>query len=233
MAKNKNKVFAVFGLGNFGQVVAEVLTSRGGQVIAVDNNKDIIDDFKNKVSSALLLDSTDEHALAKAPLEDVDVAIIAVDDMETSIITTALLKKMGVPYILCRGNSQIHAQVLQQIGANEVVNLQEDEGRRIATRLITPDVLETIPLTEDVGLAEYYIPDMFKEKRLQDLKLEGKFNVRVVGVKRVEVTLDSEGNPERAEKLLFFGENDTLQENDILLVIGKNADLEAFKEELQ
>lgn len=232
MAKNKNKVFAVFGMGTFGQVIAEVLTARGGQVIAIDNNPEVIDEFKNKVSSALLLDSTDEKALTKAPLEDVDTAIIAIANMETSIITTVILKKLGIPNILCRAISQIHAQVLKQIGANKVVNLQEDEGRRIATQLITPDILETVPLTQDMSLAEFFIPEMFYDKHLKDIELEEKFKLKVIGVKRTEVQLDSEGNPDRTESLLFFTAEDTLKENDILLVVGKNSDIERFKVEI-
>lgn len=232
MAKNKNKVFAVFGLGAFGQVIAEVLTARGGQVIAVDNNPDVIDEFKNKVSSALLLDSTNERALAKAPLEDVGTAVIAFDDMEKSIVATVLLKKLGVPHILARAISEIHAQVLRQIGANEVINLQEDEGRRIAVRLITPETMESVALTESMSLAEFYIPDTFAGKRISDLALEEKFSLRVIGVKRIETSLDTEGNPVRTENLLFFTAEDTLHDDDILLLVGKNDDLQQFKQEI-
>ncbi len=232
MAKNKGKVFAVFGLGNFGQVVAEVLTSRGGQVIAIDDNPEIIDEFKNKVSSALLLDSTDERALKKAPLEDVDTAIIAIGKMETSIITTVLLKKRGVPHIVCRAISPIHAQVLHQIGSDEVINLQENEGIRLATRLITQNNLKTIELSADTSLAEFHIPEPFKNKTISDLNLSEKFKLHFVGTKRIEVKLDSEGNPIRNEKFLFFTADDKFQENDILIVAGKNDDLEQFKQAL-
>jgi trk system potassium uptake protein len=229
MSKIKEKVFAVFGLGNFGKTVALVLAKRGGTVIAVDNKPEVIDDFKNKVSAAILIDSTDELAMAKAPLEDVDTAVIAIDNMETSIITTALLKKRGIPYILCRAVSPIHAQVLRQIGANEVVNLQEDEGTRIGTRLIAPEILDTIPITGECSLAEFYAPDMFIDKPVSELALEKKFNLHLSGVKRTKVNLDSEGNPLRTEQLLFPAPGDLLMQGDILILVGTNYDLDQFK----
>lgn len=229
MGKSKEKVYAVFGLGCFGRTVAEVLAERGASVIAVDNNPDVIDEFKNKVSTAMLLDSTDETAMAKAPLEDVDTAVIAIDDMETSIVATALLKKRGIPYIVCRAVSAIHAQVLRQIGANEVVNLQEDEGRRIATRLIAPEILDTIPITGECSIAEFIVPDMFVDKPVSSMALEKKFSLRLAGVKRVQVNLDSEGNPVRNEQLLFPLPDDRLLAGDILILAGKNYDIDQLK----
>lgn len=229
MSKTNKKVYAVFGLGSFGQTVAKVLIERGGTVMAVDNNPEVIDDFKNKVTTAMLIDMTDEIAMAKATFEDVDTAIIAIDDMETSIITTALLKKRGIPYIVCRAVSSIHAQVLRQIGVNEVINLQEDEGTRLATRLIAPEILDTIPITGECSMAEFLVPDMFIDKSVSDLALEVKFGLHIGALKRVQVNLDSEGNPVRNESLLFPKPDDFLKGGDILILIGRNCDLDLLK----
>lgn len=230
MAK-KNKVFAVFGLGSFGQTVTDVLVSGGGEVMVIDSDADMIELYKNKATSSLLLDTTDEKAMAKAPLEDIDIAIIAVNNMETSIITTALLRKRGVPYLLCRALSSIHAQVLRQIGANEVINLQEDGGKRIANRLISPEILNNIAITDEYSLAQFYVPPAFIEKTVADLELK-KFNLRLVGIKRTDISVDSIGNPVRKETLIFYqpGIDDVLVDGDILVMIGKNRNFDSFRE---
>jgi len=225
----KNKVFAIFGLGSFGQSVATVLANGGVDVMVVDNNPDMIELYKNKVTSALLLDTTDEMAMSKAPLEDIDIAIIALNNMEDSIITTALLKKRGVPYLVCRAMTKIHAQVLRQIGANEVINLQEEEGKRIAERLIAPEILDTIAITKEFSVAEFYIPRGSIDKPLASLKLTEKYNIRLVGIKRVDVSVDMVGNPVRSEKLIFAVGDEILKEDDVLVLVGKNADLDEFK----
>jgi trk system potassium uptake protein TrkA len=225
----KNKVYAIFGLGSFGQSVATVLANGGVEVMVVDNNPDMIEMYKNKVTSALLLDTTDEIAMSKAPLEDIDIAVIALNSMEDSIITTALLKKRGVPYLVCRAITTIHAQVLRQIGANEVINLQEDEGKRIAERLIAPEILATISITKEFSVAEFYIPRAAIDKPLASLKLTEKYNIRLVGIKRLDVSVDKVGNPVRTEKLVFAVGDEILKEDDVLVLVGKNSDLDEFK----
>ena len=157
MARIKQKVFAVFGLGIFGQTVAESLTEKGGDVIAADNDPALVESFKNKVTTVLHIDSTDQKELEKAPLDDVDVAIVTVgDNIEASIITTVLLKQRGVPYIISRAVSDIHEKILKQVGANEVINLQKSGGKALAQRLLAPEILETIPISSEYSFAELY-----------------------------------------------------------------------------
>ncbi len=230
MAQSKGRVFAVFGLGSFGRTMAAVLAKRGGTVIAIDNKAESVDAIKNKVSTALLIDSTDERAMAKAPLEDVDTAVIAIEEMEANIITSVLVKDRGIPYIIGRAMSPIHAQVLRKIGINEVINLQEDEGTRIAQRLITPEIRETVPLTGDTSMTEFYVPELFVGKTVQSLSLRDKFTLHLAGIKHTDVSIDSEGNPVRTERLLFPDTEEPLAAGDILILVGKNYDIEQFKE---
>ena len=227
----KNKIFAVIGLGTFGKKVAEVLVEKGAQVVAVDNNPDSIERIKNLVTAAVLMDSTDESALQKAPLEDVDTAIVAIgDQIEASILTTALLKKRGIPYIISRAVSDIHETVLRQVGANETVNLEVAEGIRIAQRLISPEVLDSIPISREFSLAEMYIPKAFIGKSLSELKIRERFNVTVISIKRNRIDTDQVGNPVRLEELIFPASTDVLQDGDILFAVGKTGDLDDLKE---
>ncbi|PIE97383.1 MAG: potassium transporter TrkA [Treponema sp.] len=231
MANTNKKVFAVFGLGVFGSTVAEVLSRKGGEVIVVDKDPVLVDAFKNKATTALLIDSTDEKALAKAPIEDVDVAIVAMgDNLEVNIITTALLKQRGIPYIVCRAISKIHAQVLKQIGANEVINLQENAGSAIAHRLIAPEVLSKVELTNEYSFAEMYVPQLFVGQPCEKMELLKKFSLRLSAIKRLETTIDNSGNPIQKETIIFpEGSEIILESADIIMVVGKNSDIEEFK----
>ena len=227
----KNRVFAVIGLGTFGKKVCEVLSEKGARVIALDNNPEIVERIKSKVTAALLIDSTDETVLMKAPLEDVDTAIVAIgDQMEASILTTALLKKRGIPYILSRAVSEIHETVLRQVGANEVINLEVAEGIRIAQRLTAPEILDTIPLSESFSLAEVLTPKLFIGKNLRELQIREKFQLNVISIKRAFTDVDQVGNPVVKEELLFPTADTILEKGDILFVVGKNENLDALKE---
>jgi trk system potassium uptake protein TrkA len=230
MAKEE-KVFAVFGLGAFGNEVCRGLIEKGGKVIAFDNQPQPIEKIKDVVTQAMVLDSTDEDALRGAPLENVDVAIVAIgDDVEASILTTALLKNIGVPYVIARAVSDIHMRVLRQIGANEVINLEIEEGRRVASRLLTAEVLETIPVTEDYSIVELYVPESMVGKSLERLDLRAGYKVNVIAIERFKTAVDEEGNPVKEERVILPTKDDVLLSDDILIVVGRNSDLEAFRE---
>jgi len=218
----KDRVFAVFGLGVFGNEVCRYLAESGARVLALDNRPVAIEKIKDTVSQAFLIDSTDEESLANAPLEDVDVAVIAIgDDVEASILTTAILKKIGIPYILARAVSEIHMRVLRQVGADEVVNLEIEEGRLVASRLLTQDLLERIPLSEDFSIAEVYAPADFHGKTLKSFMQ--KYHVNVMAVKQVDVSIDDLGNPDRSETVRLPEDTESVREKDILLVVGNNS----------
>lgn len=230
MAKIKQKVFAVFGLGIFGQTIADALAKKGAEVIAVDNDPAVIEEFKNRVTTALHIDSTDEKALEKAPLDDIDIAIVTVgDDLESSIITTVLLKQRGVPYIISRAVSAVHAEILKQIGANEVINIQENVGKSLAQRLIAPEVLETIPISSEYSFAELYAPEPFIGKKEADIGLKEKFGLHLCMVKRIKTDIDDLGNPTREEIIVFPDKNLVFEASDILMAAGKHNDIEEFK----
>lgn len=224
------KVYGVFGLGVFGTEVARTLAERGGKVIAIDKYDNAVEKVKNFVAQAILIDSTDEEALRSAPIEEIDVAIVAVgENVETSILTTALLKKLGVPYIISRAISDIHAQVLSQIGANEVFNIEIEEGRRIANRLISPDILDKTFIGEDRVLAEVVVPKTFVGKSIAQLDLRRRYNVNVVSIKRFQMAVDEFGNPVDREIVSFPDPNTILHKDDILVMVGSENDIDNLR----
>jgi trk system potassium uptake protein TrkA len=227
----KEKVFAVFGLGSFGLEVCRGLTEKGGKVLAFDNQAQNIERIKDSVSQAMLLDSSDEEALRSAPLEDVDVAVVAMgENIEASILTAALLKNIGVPYLIARAVSDVHQRVLRQIGVHEVLNLEIEEGRRLASRLASPEILEEIAVAGDFIIAEMHLPSGLTGKSLESLDLPRRYQVSVVAVKRASTLIDELGNPEKKVTVLFPAADVRLEPEDILLVLGRRVDIERLKE---
>ncbi|WP_020614374.1 potassium channel family protein [Sediminispirochaeta bajacaliforniensis] len=227
----RERVFAVIGLGTFGRQVSLELSARGGKVIAVDNQPKQVEAVKDAVTQAVLVDATDEEGLSALSLEEVDVAIVAIGDaVESGILTTAILKRSGVPYIVARAISEIHAQVLRQVGADEVINLEVDEGRRIAQRLIAPHVLDRIPISSSISFAEVYVPRSFVNSTLVRLDLRKRFSINVIAIKRTTLSVDEVGNPLKNEEVIFPDSETVLLEQDVLLVVGKNEDIEAVKD---
>jgi len=230
MAKDKDKIFAVIGLGVFGLKVCEVIAERGGRVIAIDKDPALIEKVKDIATQSILLDSTDETAMNQIPFADISVAIVAIGEhIEASILTTAILKRQGIPYIVARAVTEIHHQVLRQVGADEVVNIEIEEGQRIAQRLISPEILDRISVTENISVAEVYVPKDFLGKTLAKLNIRNKMHVNIVAILRTNLSVDEEGNPVKTDNAVFPDAAEILQESDIMLIVGKNEDLDAFR----
>jgi trk system potassium uptake protein len=227
----KERVFAVVGLGTFGMEVCIALSEKGAKVIAMDNQKGLVERIKDTVTQGILIDTTDEDALKNVPLENVDVAVVAIgNNVEASILTTVLFREIGVPYILARAISRTHEHVLRQIGANEVINVEIDEGRRIAAELISPSILDRIPIDRGISVAEILVPSSFEDKTLRQLDLRNQYRINVITVKRTEVSVDEMGNPVRKELVIFPNPDEVLRKGDVIIVIGRNEDIELLKE---
>lgn len=226
-----SKVYAVIGLGSFGRRVCEVLSDRGMTVIALDNNPTLVERIRDSVTQAIRLDTTDPEQMRQAPLEDVDVGIVAIgENIEASILSAALLRRVGVPYIFARAVSDVHYQVLRQIGAHEIVNIEIDSGERIAQQLIAPDVLDQIPISEGISLAEVFVPDGLAGRTLADLDLRNKFGITVVGIKRVNLSVDESGNTVRSEDMVFAAADSRVQRTDTLIIVGDDEDIAGLRE---
>lgn len=231
MGKEKQKVFAVIGLGTFGGRLCEELGKKGGKVLAIDNQEKLIEKVKELVSQSILMDSTDEDAMSQVPFEDVDTAVVAIgDNLEASIITTALLKKIGIPRILARAVTDIHRRILRQVGADEIINIEIDEGVRLGRQLISPDIMDNISLSDQVSLAEVAVPEEFAHRSLIDLDLRKKMHINVVAIRRASTRVDEDGTALRQERVLFPGPEDVIEESDILIVVGMNDDIQSFRD---
>jgi len=227
----KEKVFGVFGLGTFGLEVCRVISEKGGKVIAVDNQSDLIEKVKNLVTQAVLIDSTDEHSLKNAPIEDVDVAVIGIgQNVESSILTTAVLKNLGVPYIIARAVSDIHAQVLKQVGATEVINIEIEQGKRVADKLVSPDIIDKVYIGQNQILAEVMCSKSMIGKSVMALDFRKKLNVNIISIKHTSTRIDELGNPVVEYIVDFPSPSTTIQKDDILVVVGREKDINKLKE---
>src|SRR5512136_26153 len=132
------KRFAVIGLGLFGWEVATTLAEMGAEVIAIDKNWKIVEKIKEHVLIAVQLDSKDQEALEAQDLKNVDAAIVGIGaDFEECLLTVVVLKQMGIPKVIARAGTKSQKMILEKVGCDLVVLLEEDMGRRIAKILIS------------------------------------------------------------------------------------------------
>lgn len=205
------KQYAVIGLGRFGSSVSKYLAEMGFEVLAVDESAQRVQDVANKVTHAVTADSTDEEAMTSLGIRNFDVVVVAIgQDIQASILTTLILKDLGVPYIIAKAQSELHGKVLNKIGADKVVFPERDMGLRVAHHLISPNILEHIELSADYSIVELVIPSFIIGKNLKQLDFRTKYHCNVLAVKR-----DDELN-------ITPSPDEPLHEKDILVIVGKN-----------
>ncbi|MGP1576854.1 MAG: potassium channel family protein [Treponema sp.] len=223
--------FAVIGLGEFGSRICEVLVEGGASVIAFDQDPQAVERIKGIVPAAMLIDTADEYALLKAPLDDVSIAIVAIgNNIEASILTTTLLKQRNISYIAARAVSSLHETVLKRIGANEVLNIEVDSATQIAKRLISPDLYTSMEVTQDISISKITVPKLFAGKTIADIALKEHFNLKLIAVVRIELDIDREGNPLKNVLMYYPDDTLTIQSGDVLFLIGSNEQLAKFSE---
>ncbi len=216
MAKN----FVVIGCGRFGRAIATTLYKLGHDVLAIDSNEEIIQNIAGDVTKAVT-SQIDEQVLREIGVPNCDVAIVSMgSDIESSVITTLLLKEMKIPYIVCKASTEIHEKILYKIGADRVVSPERDSGIKIAKNLVSDNVLDKIDLDPDYAIFELIIPKSWIGKSLIELNVRKEYNLNVVAIKKDDDFVITP-NPE-----------EPLKENDIILLLGEKKNLKYFEQKI-
>ena len=185
MPTRQNQI-AIIGMGVFGMGLAQALMKSGVPVCAVDSDPAIVETIKDQVTTAVIMDATQEKALREAEIDRMDVAIVAIgeDNLENSIMTTALLKQLGVKTVIARSCNELHARILHQVGASRVINPEQDIGERLARQLIRPGLQELLELPGEACIARLPVPRRFVGKTLEQLGVRKNYGVTVLGLER-------------------------------------------------
>jgi trk system potassium uptake protein TrkA len=223
--------FAVIGLGRFGQSLAISLAERGAEVIAIDKNIEAVDAVKDKVTLAVRLDSEDQEALKAQGIDKVDVAIISIgeDNFRSNVLTTIMLKKMGVKTVISRAFEDIDKEILENIGADRVVFPEVESGVRLARSLTALSVIDHIPLdeSENYTMAQIEAPKRFCGKKLGDLRIPARYGVNIVLMKHIVERTDRHGGRSIKEEVNPVPRaDDIINEGDILWIVGRTEDVE-------
>lgn len=205
-----SKQFVVMGLGRFGSAVGKALSQMGYEVLGIDPNEDRVNEVSGVLTQAVVADGTDEAVLRDLGVRNFDCAVVAVGDIEASIIMTVMLKEIGLKQVVAKATGDLHGRVLTKVGADRVVYPEREMGVRVAQNLVSANIVDFIELAPDYSIAELVASPNLVGKSLRQLSLRQKYGINVVAIKRgadINVTPTAE---------------DVIEPNDVLVVIGKN-----------
>ena len=179
-----HQTYAVFGLGRYGQAVAEELTKSGTEVLVVD-----IDESKVRAVAAELpyckcADVTDGEVLKQLGIANVDVVIIAMaSNLEASVLATMHCKELGVKTVIAKCSDETHRKILRKVGADKVVFPESESGIRLAKNLLSSGFVDIIELSRDVAMIHVDVKPEWVGKSLLELDLRRKHAINIVAIR--------------------------------------------------
>jgi trk system potassium uptake protein TrkA len=208
------KQIVVVGLGRFGIGVTATLHNLDHDVLAIDRNVDFVQEAASLATHAVQVEDINEASLKKAGISNFDIGIVAMgSDMENSIISTLLLKKLGVRYVIARAENNKHGEILKMIGADRVVYPEREMGERIGHEATLGDIADYLSAAPGHIIAKIRAKTDFVGRSLAELgisRLE-RYGVSVLLIQR------------KKEAIITPQQDQIIEADDVLFVYG-NAD---------
>ena len=210
--------YVFIGLGTLAMSMLESISKVTDQIIVVDQNPALIERVKDMVKTAYVADAMDEATLSRILPEYLDVAIVDVsNNLETTLLVTHTLKKMGVAEIIVKAESDMHSEILAIVGATKVVNSDREAAARIVPLILSTALYNFMPIGGELVMAEVKVPESLTGKTLVEADLRRNNGINIVAIRT-----------ENSSIYRNFDRDYRLVNHDILLVAGNEKEVFAF-----
>jgi trk system potassium uptake protein TrkA len=212
------KQFAIIGLGQFGCTMLEQLADTGCEILIIDKDHDAVEKYKDKATAAYIADAISEEIIDKLVPSTVDAAIVDLgESLEASILVTNYLKKLGVRRVIAKAESAQHAEILDIVGATEIVLPDREAAKRIAPLLLSSALFSYLPIGRDFAIVEMEVAEKYIGKTLIEANLRQEHRLNVIALRH-------SGRDDYA----YFAPDYHLQRDDVILVAAKEEDIAEF-----
>jgi len=211
------KQFVIIGLSHFGRRVLDELLPLDVEIMIIDKDREIIEEYKDSVAASYVADAIREELIENIVPENVDAAIIDLGKrIEASILVTNYLKKRGVPRIIAKAETDQHGEILDIVGATDVIFPNREAAHRITLPLVSSSLFNYFPISKGLVMAELELPDELYGKTLVEGDLRKRYGLNVIAVRKKE-----------GGEYSFVSPTYRIEENDIVLTVGKEDDIAA------
>ncbi len=216
--KKAGELFGVIGLGRFGLALTETLSSLGKELLVIDKSEEKVRVALQYTDNAFTIGTLTHDTLQEAGIKNCDTVIVCIGEaLDSSILTTLNVLQMGVPRVLAKAISAEHGLVLEKLGA-EVIYPEREMAVRVANRLSMPHMMEYFTLNGNVEITEIKLSKAIDGMTVRALRLRERFSLNMIAIIN------------DAEIVADITPNLMLKESDIIVVVGKHADVQRFEE---
>ena len=222
--------YLIIGLGNYGGVLAEELTTLGHEVVGVDSEELQAERYKDKVATTYVLDVTDEMALSVLPLNSVDIVIVAIgENFGASVRIVSLLKKHNVKHVYARAVDEVHKAVLDAFSLERILTPEKDAARLLVQLMELNAEVEHFSIDENNYVFKFSVPAKLIGYKINELSIEQEFGIRIISIIMGKHKSNMLGIS-KIEKVstMTFPEDYTLEQDDGLVCYGQYSDFIKF-----
>lgn len=213
------RTIGVLGLGVFGRTVVKELTDEPVDIITIDKDKTITQRIESYVLEAVIGDFTDMELIKSVGIAQCETVIIATaSSLESSVIATLNCKNLGIKNIIVKVKNKRHREIMEQLGATEVIRPEYAAGLKLSKQLRNPNIRDVIDLEDDVSIVEFTPPKKWLGKSIKELDLRSEFGLNIIGIKSAQTNMINYN----------LAVDSPLDETDILVAIGNKDDIEEF-----
>ncbi|HEY5497788.1 MAG TPA: TrkA family potassium uptake protein [Syntrophales bacterium] len=210
----------VIGLGIFGVNIVRELYEGGFEVYAIDKKKDAVQKVKDFSTKAIVADGTDKEVMELIGVQEDDTVVISFgEDLASSTLITLHMKQLKVKNIIVKAPNEEHKLILEKVGATDVIIPEKEIAGKVAKSIISPNVLDYLPLSDGYMIFEMAPPDSFFGKTIAELQLRNKYHIEVIAIR--DVLLDRVHMVPQAGFVIKDGE--------VMVIVGKETDIKKIK----
>lgn len=212
------KQFAILGLSYFGKNVLEEMLELDIDILIVDKDREVIDLYKDTSIGAVVADISSEDMLRKILPKKLDGVVIDMGEkIESSILVTSYCRKMGIPRIFVKAVTEGHAEILELVGATNVVFPNREAAKRVTPLLVSSGMLNYLPVSGNLVIAEVAVPEFLFGLSLLKANIRQSHNINLISIKQGE-----------AGDYFMAGPEHIFKSGDIALVSGSDEAIEKF-----
>jgi trk system potassium uptake protein TrkA len=206
--------FAVIGIGRFGSSVVRTLYDMGHRVQAMDRDEEALRRVMDHCTNMMQIDSTDQEALRAVGITNFDVVVVAIGTgIQESILTTLILKQLGVKKVVSKAINELQGRVLEKVGADLVIYPEREMGERVARSIASAHVMDQLALSPDYLVEELRAGSKVEGRTLGELDLRRRYEVSVLLIKRddqIHISPLPETELKAEDILVVFGRKEQL-----------------------
>lgn len=206
----------VIGLGRFGAAIADALDRLGHDVLAIDRNPKIVQEWSGRLTHVAEADATNIDALKQLGVHEFPIAVVGIGgSVEASVLATANLVDLGNKQVWAKALTTQHGRILERIGAHRVIYPERDAGEKVA-HLVSGRLLDYIEFEDGFVIVSMRPPTETQGFTLLQSDVRKKYGVTVVGVKPP------------GEEFQYATPDTLISRHDILIVSGNSQLIERF-----